>query len=164
MRSALPKPPSLAMVSTDRTVCSSLQRAASARARSANCAGVSPVSPKEPGKIARAHGHAIRQGGYAEIVPRMPQDPGLKFADVFPVLRFRIQIRTELGLPPGAPEKNYHCLGDRERDFPTEIFLHQDQSQIDPSSDSTRGVDIPVTREEEAGIDLNRRVFRREDI
>ena len=43
MRSALPKPHSLAMVSTGRTVCSSSQRAASTRALSANCAGVSPT-------------------------------------------------------------------------------------------------------------------------
>jgi hypothetical protein len=44
---------------------------------------LSGFAAKEARKIARAHGHAIREGGYAEIVPRMPQNPGLKFADVW---------------------------------------------------------------------------------
>jgi hypothetical protein len=43
---------------------------------------LSGFAAKEARKIARAHGDAIREGGYAEIVPRMPQNPGLKFADL----------------------------------------------------------------------------------
>ena len=48
---------------------------------------LSGFAAKEARKIARAHGDAIREGGYAEIVPRVPQNPGLKFVDVWPVLR-----------------------------------------------------------------------------
>ena len=44
---------------------------------------VSGLAVKQPGEIARAHSHAIRQGGYAEILPRVTQDPGLQFADVW---------------------------------------------------------------------------------
>ena len=125
MRSALLKPHSSAMVSTGRTVCSSLQRAASARARSVNCAGESSgFASKEPREIARAHGHAIRQGGDTEIRCRVPQDPDLKFTDVWPALLFQtIQIRAELGLPSGASGKNHHNAGDSEHDFPAQVFF-----------------------------------------
>jgi hypothetical protein len=62
---------------------------------------------KEPGEIARAHAHAIRQGGYAEILPRMPQDPGLQFLYLWPAPHFQVfHIGAELGLPPGAAGEN----------------------------------------------------------
>jgi hypothetical protein len=57
---------------------------------------LSGFAAKEARKIARAHGDAIREGGYAEIVPRMPQNPGLKFADVWPGSSFP-HIGAELG-------------------------------------------------------------------
>ena len=37
---------------------------------------LSDLVAKEPGEIARAHAHAIRQGGYAEILPGVTEDPG----------------------------------------------------------------------------------------
>jgi hypothetical protein len=127
MRSALPKPHSLAMASTGKTVCSSLQRAASARAffgKLRRC--LSDFAAKEPGKIAGAHGHAIRQGGYTEIVTRVTQDPGLQFLYLWPAPHFQVfYIGAELGLPPGAPGKNHHHPGDGERNFPAEIFFDQ---------------------------------------
>ena len=57
---------------------------------------LSGFAAKEARKIARAHGDAIREGGYAEIAPRMPQNPGLKFADVWPGSSFP-HIGAELG-------------------------------------------------------------------
>jgi hypothetical protein len=65
-------------------------------------------------------------------------------------------------LPPGAAGENHHRPGNANRNFRAEIFFHQDQSQIDPRGNPARGVDIPVANEDEAGINLNRRVFRRE--
>jgi hypothetical protein len=50
------------------------------------------------------------------------------------------------------------------RNFAAEIFFDQGQSEIDPRGDPARRVDIPVTVEEEAGINIDRGVFRREDI
>src|SRR5256886_15173451 len=60
------------------------------------CRRVSGFAVKQPRKITQAHGHAIRQSGYAEILPRVPQDPGLQFADVWPVLPFTFYIAAEL--------------------------------------------------------------------
>jgi hypothetical protein len=86
---------------------------------------MSDLAAKEPREIARAHGHAIRQGGYAEILPRVPQDPGLQFVDVWlfrPYLHV-FQIGAELGLPPGAPGKDDHRPGDGESNFLAKIFF-----------------------------------------
>jgi hypothetical protein len=126
----------------------------------------SGFAAKEPGEIARAHGHAIRQGGYAEILPRVPQDPGLKFLYLWPAPHFQVFhiIGAELGLPPGAAGENHHHPGGGKRNFPAEIFFNQGQGQINPRDDPARRVNIPVASEEEAGIDLNRRVFSRKDI
>lgn len=63
---------------------------------------VSGLAAKEPGEITRAHGHAIRQGFDAEIFPRVTEDPGLQFADVWPVLRFQFYIGA---WPPGRRGK-----------------------------------------------------------
>ena len=73
------------------------------------------------------------------------------------------QVTLE-GLPAGAAGKNHHHPGGGNRNFPAEIFFNQGQSEIDPRGDPARRVDIPVAVEEEAGINLNRGVFRREDI
>ena len=137
MRSALPKPHSSAMVSTGND---GLFEFAAGRVGPRPFGKLrrrlSGLAAKEPGEIARAHAHAIRQGGYAEILPRVPQDPGLQFSDVWPVLRFRpFHIGAELGLPSGAAGKNHHRPGDGERNFPAEIFFHQGQGQIDPRGD-----------------------------
>ena len=104
------------------------------------------------------------KAGTLRSLPRVPQDPGLQFADVWPVLCFQFQIGAELGLPAGAPGKNHHRPGDGERNFPAEIFFHQGQGQIDPRGDPARSVDIPVASEDEVGIDLNRRVCRCEEL
>jgi len=52
--------------------------------------------------------------------------------------------------------------GGGERNFPAEIFFDQGQGEINPRGDPARSVDIPVAREEEAGINLYRRVCCRE--
>ena len=121
---------------------------------------------KEPGEIARTHAHAIRQGLYAQILRRVALDPGLQFLYLWPAPHFQVFhiIGAELGLRPGAVGKDNHHPGGGKRNFSAEIFLNQGQGEIDPRGDPARRVDIPVTREEEAGIDPNRRVFRREDI
>ena len=97
--------------------------------------------------------------------PGCPRIQACSSLYVWPAPRFPIfHIGAELGLPPGAAGKNHHHPGDGERNFPAEIFFHQGQGQIDPRGDPARRVDIPVASEEEAGIDLNRRVCRREDL
>ena len=60
--------------------------------------------------------------------------------------------------------KNHNGPCDGERNFPAEILFDQGQSEINPRGDPARRVDIPVSVEEEAGININRGVFRREDI
>jgi hypothetical protein len=109
---------------------------------------VSGLAAKEPGEIARAHAHAIRQGFDAEILPGVPQDPGLKFADVWPILRFQLYVGAELGLAAGTAGKNHHYPGGGECNFPAMIFFHQGQGEIDPRGNPARSVDIPVAREE----------------
>ena len=88
----------------------------------------------------------------------------MKFANVWPALRFQFYIGAELGLPAGAVGENHHYPGGGERNFPAEIFFHQGQGEIDPRGDPARRVDIPVAREEEAGIDFCRRVCCREEV
>ena len=67
---------------------------------------VSGFAAKEPGEIAWAHGHAIRQDGHAEILRRVPQNPGLKFGDVWPAIHFRVlHIALNWDWPPGRRGK-----------------------------------------------------------
>ncbi len=89
----------------------------------------------------------------------------MQFLYLWPAPHFQVfHIGTELGLPPGTAGKNHHHPGGGNRNFPAEVFFDQGQSEIDPRSDPARGVDIPVAVEEEAGINVNRGVFRREGI
>ncbi len=92
---------------------------------------VSGLAVKEPGEITRAHGHASRQGGYAEIVARvLPKDPSLQFLYLWPAPHFQVfHMGAELGLPPGAAGKNHHHPGGGNRNFPAEIFFNQGQGR-----------------------------------
>ena len=93
MRSALPKPHSSAMVSTGTDGLFELAAGRiGPRPFDKLRRRVPGLAAKEPGEIARAHGHAIRQGGYAQILPRVALDPGLQFAYVWPVLHFQYFI------------------------------------------------------------------------
>jgi hypothetical protein len=76
----------------------------------------------------------------------------------------RISHKNCRGLPAGTAGKNHHHPGGGNRNFSAEIFFDQGQSESDPRIDPARRVDIPVTIEEEAGININRGIFRREDI
>jgi hypothetical protein len=125
---------------------------------------LSDLIAKDPGEIARAHAHAIRQGLYTEIFPRVTEHPGLQFLYVWPVPQFPIShVGAELGLPAGAAGKNYHRPGDGNRNFAAEILFDQGQSKIDPRGDPARGVDISVASKKQAGIDINRGIRAREE-
>jgi hypothetical protein len=104
---------------------------------------LSDLAAKEPGEIARAHAHAICQGLYAEILPRMTEYPGYQLLYIWPLRHVpKCHIGAELGLAAGTAGKNHNGAGDGQGNFLADILFDQSQGEIDPCGDPARGIDI----------------------
>lgn len=85
--------------------------------------GAGEVAGREPG----AGGERFD----GEVVAGVLGDPVLDLAQRFAAGGLRGELRTELGLVAGPPQKDDEVAGDGERDLPAEVLLDQGEGEID---------------------------------
>ena len=83
-------------------------------------------------------------------------DEALHFAQRLAIGSLRFEMRAELRLVAGAPQKQHQLASDRERQLPAEVFFDQRKREIDAGGDAGGRVHVAVTHEDRLAFDPHR--------